>query len=124
MGTSWGTFDFRTPFESGLQSGNWDALNQMWGVTSSLGDAGFGTRTSAGSSKMYLANSFGAGNADFSSAVGSGMVYGGNYASSSPTVVVNVNGNNYGMDELDRKIASSLTRTVQRGGLSFLGARA
>lgn len=35
--TSWGTFNFRTPFETGLESGDWSALNDMWESISKIG---------------------------------------------------------------------------------------
>lgn len=54
MGTSWGEFNFRTPFEQGLASGDWTALNNMWASISKIGDAKFGKIVTGGSSAMLL----------------------------------------------------------------------
>lgn len=35
--TSWGTFDFRAPFETGLETGDWTKLNEMWESISKIG---------------------------------------------------------------------------------------
>lgn len=35
--TSWGAFDFRKPFEEGMETGNWEALNDMWVNISNMG---------------------------------------------------------------------------------------
>ena len=54
VGTSWGEFNFRTPFEEGLASGNFAKLNDMWSNVSNLGDA-FDSRATGGQESMWLA---------------------------------------------------------------------